>query len=326
MSLTTATSALGTQRVLALSGGIGGAKLALGLYHVLDPGHLTVWVNTADDFEHLGLRISPDLDTIMYTLAGLANTEFGWGRADETWMFMETLASIGGETWFQLGDRDLAVHVERTRRLRAGKSLAHVTAELCARLGISARVVPMSDDSVRTRVCTKDGELAFQHYFVRDACAPEISALHFEGAERAQPNADIMDDLLAGVFDVVVICPSNPYISVEPVLAMPGVRDALRDTDTPVIAVSPIVGGAAVKGPTAKMMTELGVSVSAKSIADHYGELLDGFVLDRADREDVATITAPTRVTNTLMRTLEDKTSLASAVLAFGSELVGDTR
>ena len=243
--------------VLALSGGIGGAKLALGLSRVLPPGALTVVANTGDDFEHLGLCISPDIDTLIYTLAGLDNPQTGWGRRDETWTFMAALEAIGGETWFRLGDGDLAIHVERTRRLHAGETLSHITGDVCRRLGIATRILPMSDDRVRTRVRTAEGWLDFQDYFVRLKCAPEVREIAFEGVAAARPLPEFMAALADPRLRAVVLCPSNPFISIEPILAIPGVREELMACAAPVIAVSPIIGGRAVKGPTAKMMREL---------------------------------------------------------------------
>ncbi len=310
--------------VVALSGGIGGAKLALGLSRVLPPEDLLIVANTGDDFEHLGLSISPDIDTVMYTLSGLANPELGWGRRDETWSFMETLASIGGETWFRLGDRDLAVHVERTRRLAAGETLTAITADLCARLGVTCRVVPMSDDRIRTRVRTPDGWLAFQDYFVGRQCAPVVRELAFDGAAAARPQPAFLSALSDPGLAAVVICPSNPFISVEPILAIPGVRAALSACRAPVIAVSPIIGGRAVKGPTAKMLAELGMEVSAASVAWRYGDLLDGYVVDHADADADSAIRGP-RVfaAATLMTTLADREALARAVLSAAAELRG---
>jgi LPPG:FO 2-phospho-L-lactate transferase len=300
--------------VVALSGGVGGAKLALGLSRVLPPEDLLVVANTGDDFEHLGLSISPDIDTVMYTLSGLANLELGWGRRDETWSFMETLAAIDGETWFRLGDRDLAVHVERTRRLRAGESLTAITADLCARLGVACRLVPMTDDLVRTRVRTAEGWIDFQDYFVRRQCAPVVRGLAFDGAVTARPQPDFIAALSDPRLAAVVICPSNPFISVEPILAMPGVRAALLGCGAPVIAVSPIIGGRAIKGPTAKMMQELGMEVSAASVAWRYGDILDGYVVDHADAD---TLLQGPRVfaAPTLMTTLDDREALARVVL-----------
>ncbi len=312
-------------RCVALSGGVGGAKLALGLSDVLaDPGRLTVVANTGDDFEHLGLRVCPDLDTLTYTLAGIANEETGWGRAGESGAFMAALGALGGETWFFLGDRDLALHVERTRRLRAGESLSAVTSALCARLGVPARIVPMSDDPVPTVVETEEGPLAFQHYFVRERCRPRVTGFSHEGAERARPCAAFLDALATPDLGAVVVCPSNPYISIDPILALPGVRAALAACRAPVIAVSPVVGGRAVKGPTAKMMAELGTAPGAAAIARHYAGLIDGLVLDEADRAEAAAIAAcgvAVEVTNTIMSARADKQALARAVLAFARRI-----
>jgi LPPG:FO 2-phospho-L-lactate transferase len=310
--------------VVALSGGVGGAKLALGLSRVLPPDELLIVANTGDDFEHLGLCISPDIDTVMYTLAGLANRELGWGRHDETWSFMETLETVGGETWFRLGDRDLAVHVERTRRLRAGESLSAITADLCRRLGVGPRVLPMSDDPVRTRVRTDEGWIDFQDYFVRRRCEPVVHELAFHGAEAARAHPDFMAALTDPALKAVVICPSNPFISIEPILALPGVRDALAQCAAPVIAVSPIIGGRAVKGPTAKMMTEFGTTPSASAVAHRYADLIDGYVVDFADMDQVAAIGPRVTLGQTMMTTLADREALARTVLGAAGVLRRD--
>ncbi|HEX3404972.1 MAG TPA: 2-phospho-L-lactate transferase [Acetobacteraceae bacterium] len=310
--------------VIALSGGVGGAKLALGLSRVLPGDDLLVIANTGDDFEHLGLCISPDIDTVMYTLAGLANRELGWGRHDETWSFMETLETVGGETWFRLGDRDLAVHVERTRRLRAGESLSAITADLCRRLGVGPRVLPMSDDPVRTRVRTDEGWIDFQDYFVRRRCEPVVHELAFHGAEAARAHPDFMAALTDPALKAVVICPSNPFISIEPILALPGVRDALAQCAAPVIAVSPIIGGRAVKGPTAKMMTEFGTTPSASAVAHRYADLIDGYVVDFADMDQVAAIGPRVTLGQTMMTTLADREALARTVLGAAGVLRRD--
>jgi len=304
-----------TGRVVALTGGVGGAKLALGLARVLPPEDLLFVANTGDDFEHLGLAISPDIDTVMYTLAGLANPEQGWGRRDETWSFIDTLATIGGATWFRLGDRDLAVHVERTRRLDAGELLSAVTADLCRRLGVAPRVLPMTDDRVRTRVRTDEGWIDFQDYFVRQQCRPVVRELAFVGAERAHPHPDFLAALAAPALRAVVICPSNPFISVEPILGLPGVRAALAACSAPVIAVSPIIGGRAVKGPTAKMMTELGLTPSASAVAARYADFIDAYVLDHADAAEAGRIPARVTLAKTLMTTLADRENLARITL-----------
>ena len=310
---------------MALSGGVGGAKLALGLCDVLDdPRCLTIVANTGDDFAHLGLRVCPDLDTLTYTLAGIADPETGWGRAGESGAFMAALGALGGETWFFLGDRDLATHVERTRRLAAGESLSAVTAAFCARLGILARIVPMSDDPVPTIVETDEGPLAFQHYFVRERCRPRVLGFRHEGAERARPSAAFLDALGAPDLGAVIVCPSNPYISIDPILAVSGVRAALGACRAPVVAVSPIVGGRAVKGPTAKMMAERGVAPSAAAVAGHYAGLIDGFVLDEADRAEAAGIAATgvaVEVTATVMSGRAEKQALARTVLAFAERI-----
>jgi LPPG:FO 2-phospho-L-lactate transferase len=281
----------------------------------MPPEELLVVCNTGDDFEHLGLCISPDLDTVMYTLAGLANPELGWGRRDETWSFMETLAEIGSETWFRLGDRDVAIHVERTRRLRAGESLSSVTAYLCAKLGVAPRVLPMSDDPVRTRVRTDGGWLDFQDYFVRLRCEPVTRELAFHGSDTARAQPEFITALGDPGLQAVVICPSNPFISIEPILAVPGVRNALAACSAPVIAVSPIIAGRAIKGPTAKMMTELGMDPSAGVVADRYIDFLDGYVIDHADMAEVVSIDAKVTLAQTLMTTLEDREALARTVL-----------
>ena len=301
--------------IIALSGGVGGAKLALGLARVLPPEELVVVVNTGDDFEHLGLSISPDIDTVTYTLAGLANRELGWGRHDETWSFMETMEALGGETWFRLGDRDVALHVERTRRLNAGEKLSAITADFCRRLGIRSRVVPMSDDPVRTRLRTDEGWLDFQEYFVHRRCEPVVHELLFQGAGAARAHPEFLAALADPALQAIVICPSNPFISVEPILAIPGVRQAMIDSPAPIIAVSPIIAGQAVKGPTAKMMQELGLDPSAGTVAQRYHDLLDGYVIDHADMSEVVSIDARVTLAQTLMRTLEDREALARTVL-----------
>jgi LPPG:FO 2-phospho-L-lactate transferase len=306
----------GNGPVLALSGGVGGAKLALGLYRVLPSDTLTVIANTGDDFEHLGLAISPDLDTLLYTLSGQANPELGWGRAGETWTFMNALAALGGETWFRLGDGDLATHIERTRRLRTGESLSAIMDDFRRRLGIRARLLPMSDDVVRTRLRTTGGWLDFQDYFVRLRCEPVVRELAFAGAATARPHPDFLAMLADPALRAVILCPSNPFISIDPILAVPGVREALAACRAPVAAVSPIVAGQAVKGPTAKMMEELGLPVGAATPARHYRDFLDLYIADTADAAAVADLDLPVVLTRTLMQSLDDREALARAVLA----------
>jgi LPPG:FO 2-phospho-L-lactate transferase len=311
--------------VVALSGGIGGAKLALGLARIMRPADLLVVANTGDDFEHLGLAISPDLDTLMYTLAGLDDPQRGWGRRDETWTFMAALAALGGETWFQLGDGDLAVHVERTRRLAAGESLSAVTADFCRRLGVARHIVPMTDDRVRTRLRTSEGWLDFQDYFVRRRCEPRVSEIAYDGAAKARPQPRLLAALADPRLRAVVICPSNPFVSIEPLLAVRGLRQAIASCPAPVVAVSPIIGGRAVKGPTAKIMAELGIPVSAIAVADRYAGLIDGYVVDQADAASAAALGVPVTAAQTLMLTLDDREALARHVLAAADALAKAT-
>jgi LPPG:FO 2-phospho-L-lactate transferase len=301
---------------VALSGGVGGAKLSLGLAHLLGE-QLTIIVNTGDDFEHLGLHISPDIDTAFYTLAGLVNVETGWGRRDETWSFMSVVTGLGGPDWFRLGDGDLAMHVERSRRLRAGEALSDICAHVRKCLGIAAQVLPMSDDPVRTIVDTDAGRLAFQEYFVREQCRPQVRTIHFEGAVMARAQPRCIDALTAPTLAGVIICPSNPYLSVDPILAIPGMAAAIKACRAPVIAVTPIVGGRAIKGPAAKIMKELGLTCDVATVTRHYEGWIDGFVLDAQDAGCEAHLPVPALVTNTIMQTLDDKITLAAQCLAF---------
>lgn len=302
--------------LLALTGGVGGAKLALGLAKVLPPDDVVFVVNTGDDFEHLGLHISPDVDTLTYTLAEVANPVAGWGRKDETWRFMDALERFGGETWFRLGDADLALHLHRRTLLNAGKGLTAATNEIASRLGVRHTILPMSDDPVRTRVITPDGPMAFQHYFVRDRCEPRAVGFEFAGADKAKVNPAIALESVTAI----VICPSNPFVSVDPILAVNGMRDALLATGAPIVAVSPIVGGRAIKGPTAKMMRELGVPTTTVAVAEHYAGFVSHFVIDEVDacaRTDVAALGMETTALQTVMTTLDDRVQLARAVLGF---------
>ena len=301
--------------VLALSGGVGGAKLALGLYRVLPPEALSVVANTGDDFVHLGLHVSPDLDTLLYTLSGLDNPETGWGRRGETWTFMQALASLGGETWFKLGDGDLATHVERTRRLAAGESLSEITDDFRRRLGIRARLLPMSDDPVRTWLLTDEGRLDFQDYFVRRQARPAVREILYDGAAAARPQPQIMAALADPALRLVVLCPSNPFLSIDPILALPDLRAALAACSAPVVAVSPIIGGRAVKGPTAKIMGELGLPIADAAVARHYRDILDLYIADAADADRLGDLDLPVRFVPTLMATLADREALARAVL-----------
>jgi LPPG:FO 2-phospho-L-lactate transferase len=299
---------------------VGGAKLAHGLAQILKPDELTVIVNTGDDFEHLGLHISPDLDTVMYTLAGLANPETGWGQAGETWNFLGALERLGGPAWFRLGDKDLATHIERSRRLWMGQTLTEVTQALCEALGVGPRVLPMTDDDVRTLVDADQGELEFQEYFVHQRCEPRVRAVRFAGVESAQPTAPVLAALDAA--EAVIFCPSNPFLSLDPILSLPGLRERVRAKGA--VAVSPIIGGQAVKGPAAKMLAELGLRVSAVSVAEHYHDLLTGFVLDSVDaalEPDIASDARRVLVTDTLMRTDADRARLARESLDFAARV-----
>ena len=299
--------------VVALSGGVGGAKLAAGLADVLPPGELLVVANTGDDFRHLGLHISPDIDSVFYALAGWNDTERGWGRAGETWNCMAALGQIGAETWFNLGDQDLALHLERSRRLGTGETLTQVTAALSEAAGIATRIVPMSDAPVPTVVHTaQHGDLAFQHYFVRDRAEPAVTGFTHQGAELAALPAALRDLRQA---DAVIVCPSNPFISIGPILAVPGMREWLRGLGAPVVAVSPLIGGQAVKGPTAKMFGELGLAVTNAGLVAQYEGLLDGLVIDEGDAADAAGLDIATAVTGTLMKDADDRRRVAEVTL-----------
>jgi LPPG:FO 2-phospho-L-lactate transferase len=312
-------------KIAALAGGVGGAKLADGLAGVLKPEDLTVVVNTGDDFEHFGLKICPDVDTVCYTLAGVANPDTGWGRIGETWNALESAAQVGGPTWFNLGDRDLGTHLERTRRLRLGQPLSRITRDFCQSWGVEPTVLPMTDDAVPTHVSTDKGELPFQEYFVHRQCSPRVTGFRFENIETADPAPGVLEAL--GAADLVVICPSNPWVSVDPILGLPGVRMALASVT--VVAVSPIIAGKAVKGPAAKMYAELGIQPSALSVAKHYGSsreggLLSGLVIDNLDEgqsQDIRELGSDVLTTDTLMKNVTDRVRLAQEVLQFGKQI-----
>jgi LPPG:FO 2-phospho-L-lactate transferase len=311
-------------KVLALSGGVGGAKLARGLAEILAPEQLTVVANTADDFDYWGLRICPDLDSVMYALADLNDTERGWGLAGETWQTIAAMRRYGGDDWFQLGDQDMATHLFRSQALRRGDSLAQVTAKMAAQLGIGLRLLPMSEQPVATRVHSDIGELAFQEYFVRERCEPAVQSLEFSGLAQASMQADFAALLSDRELKAIIICPSNPFVSVDPILSLPGCRDALASAAAPVIAVSPIVAGLALKGPAAKMMAELTLPASAVAVAEYYqqryGALIDGFVIDSSDAQLAAqfrTLAAEVEVCPTVMTDLDSKVALGQACLQF---------
>jgi LPPG:FO 2-phospho-L-lactate transferase len=315
-----------TGHVVALCGGVGGAKLAQGLSMALPPEELSLIVNTGDDFQHLGLSISPDLDSVIYALAGLSDPVRGWGRRDETWTFMHALKGLSGESWFQLGDGDLAMHVERTWRLAQGATLSEVTAHLCRALGIAIRVLPMSDDPVRTRVLTAEGWLEFQEYFVHQQCRPAVREFTFAGAATARAQPAALAALERRDLRAIVICPSNPFVSVEPILAVPGIRAALRQSPAPVVAVTPIIGGKAVKGPAAKMMAELRLEVSGEAVARRYADIIDGFVVDHADPVPEPLQNVRFFGAATLMTTVDDQLRLAHAVLQAADMLAAQVK
>jgi LPPG:FO 2-phospho-L-lactate transferase len=315
-----------TGHVVALCGGVGGAKLAQGLSMALPPEELSLIVNTGDDFQHLGLSISPDLDSVIYALAGLSDPVRGWGRRDETWTFMHALKGLSGESWFQLGDGDLAMHVERTWRLAQGATLSEVTAHLCRALGIAIRVLPMSDDPVRTRVLTAEGWLEFQEYFVHRQCRPAVREFTFAGAATARAQPAALAALERRDLRAIVICPSNPFVSVEPILAVPGIRAALRQSPAPVVAVTPIIGGKAVKGPAAKMMAELRLEVSGEAVARRYADIIDGFVVDHADPVPEPLQNVRFFGAATLMTTADDRLRLAHAVLQAADMLAAQVK
>lgn len=306
------------RRVVALAGGVGGAKLAHGLAQVLSPEELTIIVNTGDDFEHLGLTICPDLDTVCYTLANLANPETGWGRKDETWNAISNVEKLGGPNWFRLGDQDLATHIERTRRLKEGQTLTQITQDFCEAWGIKHIVLPMSDSPVRTMVDTNEGELAFQEYFVHRRCEPRVKGFRFDGVEVAEASIPVKEAVDSA--EVIIICPSNPWVSIDPIIKTLTPTLSLKRRGRFIVAVSPIIGGKAIKGPAAKMFNELGIEPSALAVAKHYRNILDGFVLDTVDsnlEDEIKKLNMKTLTTNTLMKDLADRTRLAKDVLHF---------
>lgn len=304
-------------KVVAFAGGVGGAKLVDGLARSLPPEDLGIIVNTGDDFMHWGLKISPDIDTVCYTLAGIANPETGWGRAGETWKVFENITQLGGADWFHLGDKDLATHVERSNRLRIGQPLSIITRNFCRAWGIKSTVLPMTDSSVATMVDTMDcGVLAFQEYFVHQSCLPVVKGFRFEGIDQASPAPGVLEIISAS--DLIVFCPSNPWVSLDPILAVPGIRAAIMQKK--ILAVSPIIGGQTIKGPAAKMFAELGIQPSPLAVANHYKDLISHFVLDRIDadmEQAIQLIGVKTLVTNTLMKTGDDRFQLAKDVLNF---------
>jgi LPPG:FO 2-phospho-L-lactate transferase len=300
--------------VVALAGGVGGAKLADGLARVLLPENLVVVVNIGDDFEHLGLTICPDIDTVCYNLAGVENPDTGWGREDESWHAIETLRQLDGETWFQLGDYDLGLHLARTSWIKQGLPLSAITARIAAGLGIAVTILPASDQRVATIVETDRGRLPFQDYFVRQRCEPIVQRFIFQNIERAVPAPGVLEAVEGA--DLVIICPSNPWVSIDPILGLPGIREAIQRR--PVVAVSPLIGGRALKGPAAKMYTEMGIQPSARAVARHYQDILDGLVIDHEDAQladPIREMGVQVRTLPTIMRTRAERQQLARSVL-----------
>lgn len=314
-------------RVLLLCGGVGGARLARGFYRLAPRVDLSIAINVGDDFEHLGLSICPDIDTVLYTLAGIADTRRGWGLDNESWRTLDRLSALGGEDWFRLGDLDLATHLYRTAALRSGQSLSQVTRRLAERLGVRAGLFPATDDRLRTRLDTDRGVLDFQHYFVRERCAPIVRDIHYAHAAAAQPSAALKARLAAGpAFDALVLAPSNPFLSLAPILAVPGMSALLRGASSRTLAVSPIIAGQAVKGPAAKLMRELGLAVSSRGWAEHlsarYPALIDEWVLDHRDAADAQALAARgfnVRTLDTLMHSDTQKQSLARGLIGAGA-------
>jgi LPPG:FO 2-phospho-L-lactate transferase len=296
--------------ITVLTGGVGGAKLVHGLALLGLDENLTAIVNTGDDFRHFNLAISPDIDTLLYTLSGRSDEVKGWGRANETWTFLDAVKSLGGEDWFQLGDGDLALHVLRSAHLAAGGTLSEFVAKVARAWGVKTNVLPMSDNPVATILNTKDGELEFQRYFVEQRCTPEVSGIRFAGADSAKAAPGVTEAIKDA--EAVLIAPSNPYLSVDPILAIGAIADALRETRAPVVAVSPVIGGAAVKGPTAKLMRERGLAVNNETIARHYADYIDALLIDTGDAP------APDMLckrADILMKTNEDRARVAQAAL-----------
>jgi LPPG:FO 2-phospho-L-lactate transferase len=302
--------------VVALAGGVGAARFLDGLTRVIEPERVYIIGNTADDAEIHGLHISPDLDTVMYTLAGLANPLHGWGIRGDSFRCLEALGRLGADTWFQLGDLDLATHLHRTERLRQGATLSEVTSELIATLKVRSTLVPMSNERVRTRICTPTDELEFQTYFVKRRARDRVTAMRFEGASEAAPAPGLLEAIEKA--EAIILCPSNPFISIGPILAVPGIREALQRKREKVAAISPIVGGRALKGPAAKMMKSMKLRAAASEVAKLYVDFTSVFVMDEVDRKQAAQVEAldirPV-VTNTIMRGLRERKALARVVL-----------
>lgn len=309
-------------KVVALAGGVGGARLADGLYHTLIPENLTIIVNTGDDFIHYGLAISPDLDTVCYTLAGLANQETGWGLTGDSFNALRHIEKLGGEDWFKLGDGDIGNQLVRTLRLKTGEKLSSICRDFCIKWGVAASILPMSDDQVRTKVIIRDGnQLDFQEYFVHQNCKPEVKSFIFSGSEQAKPTSGMIEAING--CDLVIICPSNPWVSIDPILSIQPVRETLIRKCT--VAISPLIGGKAVKGPLAKMYHELDIEPSCKAIAQHYRGVINGLIIDNSDmqeKEEIEAFGIITKTTNVLMKNINNEKRLAIETLEFGKSLL----
>jgi LPPG:FO 2-phospho-L-lactate transferase len=311
-----------------LSGGVGGAKLVLGLREILAQEQLSIVVNTGDDFEHLGLPICPDTDTLMYTLAGTVNPATGWGLNNESWHFMEALEQLGGATWFRLGDRDLATHIRRRDLINTGQTLSEATMTLLREAGSHSPIYPMSDMPVRTKIKTADELLDFQDYFVRLKAEPAVTEIIYAGNDQATGSPGALAALQANKLGAIIITPSNPWLSIDPILSLSDIKSTITNSSVPVVGISPIVGGQAIKGPTAKLMRELGMDVSAYSIAEHYKGILDGLIIDQQDADQCEAIRAlglQVGITNTIMNTLDDKKALAQFTLEFAAQIHMDS-
>nr|MBN1229252.1 2-phospho-L-lactate transferase [Anaerolineae bacterium] len=312
------------KNVVILVGGVGGAKMAVGLANILPPDALTVIVNTADDFEHLGLHISPDVDTLMYSLSGLVNPSTGWGLEGDTFQAMEQIRKYGGPDWFNLGDCDLGTHLVRTHLLNRGLTLTEITQYLCSRLGIKQHLLPMTNDQVKTILDTDQGELGFQEYFVRERWLPAVHGIRFEGSSTAAPSPEAA--LALETASLIILGTSNPFLSIDPIISIQGISERILKATVPRIAISPVIAGKAIKGPTVKLMTELGVEPSPVGVAEHYQNLLDGFILDKQDAalcDKVEGLGLRTAAFQTYMASLADKITLARQIINWVEDSFG---
>jgi len=302
--------------ITALAGGVGAARFLTGLVKIVDPKDLSVIVNTGDDIELYGLHISPDLDIVAYTLAGIVDEEKGWGIRGDTFHFLDALKKFNCETWFNIGDKDLATHMYRTVRLKEGLGLSKVTSEVSHALGLKTTILPMTDDKFESRIITRNGSVHFEEYFVKNGSVDEVLGVEFPGADAAKPAAGVIDAIKNA--ELVVVCPSNPVVSIGTILLVKGVREALKQTNAQVVAISPIIAGAPVKGPADKLLRGLGLEVSAFSVAKLYADFLDTFIIDTADASEknrIKQLGVKVKVTNTIMKSLADKVHLAKTVL-----------